>query len=198
MVDRVHINRTFDWRRALPNAREHGTLGDDAQRFGSHARGCHQTKFKEIIEKYFVPETYELRWPEKAKDLESERAVQAVQPLDIMIRTRFECEKRHVTPTLVESIIGVRPGHAHHGKRCVKPRFSVWTSKRTCTRQSRRSQVTQLLLRTPRTGRLIERRLRSSKRGSRRITKRDHKLPAVFEARAWINPPWQLKSFWGA
>ena len=62
---------------------------------------------KEIIEKYFVPETYELRWPEKAKDLESERAVQAVQPLDIMIRTRFECEEtgtllRHLLSRLLE------------------------------------------------------------------------------------------------
>merc|ERR1712070_1257762 len=62
---------------------------------------------KEIIEKYFVPETDELRWPEKAKDLESERAVQAVQPLDIMIRTRFECEEtgtllRHLLSRLLE------------------------------------------------------------------------------------------------
>ena len=103
VVDRVHINRTFDWRRALPNAREHGTLGDDAQRFWvTCTLDVIKRSSKEIIEKYFVPETYELRWPEKAKDLESERAVQAVQPLDIMIRTRFECEE---TGTLLRHLL---------------------------------------------------------------------------------------------
>ena len=150
---------------------------------------------KEIIEKYFVPETYELRWPEKAKDLESERAVQAVQPLDILIRTRLNASGH--SPTLIESIIGVRPGHAHHGKDALNHGFFRLDIKENVYRQSRRSQVTQLLLRTPRTGRLIERRLRSCETWRRRITRRDHKLPAVFEARAWINPPWQLKSFWG-
>jgi len=62
---------------------------------------------KETIEKYFNPETHELRWPECAKDVESERAVQAVQPLDIMIRERFECEEtgtllRHLLSRLLE------------------------------------------------------------------------------------------------
>ena len=62
---------------------------------------------KETIEKYFNSETYELSWPEGAKDIESERAVQAVQPLDIMIRERFECEEtgtllRHLLSRLLE------------------------------------------------------------------------------------------------
>jgi len=62
---------------------------------------------KETIEKYFNSETYELSWPEGAKDIESERAVQAVKPLDIMIRERFECEEtgtllRHLLSRLLE------------------------------------------------------------------------------------------------
>jgi len=62
---------------------------------------------KETIEKYFNSETYELSLPEGAKDIESERAVQAVQPLDIMIRERFECEEtgtllRHLLSRLLE------------------------------------------------------------------------------------------------
>ena len=62
---------------------------------------------QETIEKFFCADTSELNWPEGAKDMESERAVQAVQPLDILIRERFENEEmgtllRHLLSRLLE------------------------------------------------------------------------------------------------
>ena len=78
MVDRVHINKLLTGD-ALFQTRKHGTLGDDA-RFGSHARGCHQTKFQGNHRKVLRSGDVRVEVAGKA-NLESERAVQAVQPL---------------------------------------------------------------------------------------------------------------------
>ena len=154
---------------------------------------------KEIIEKYFVPGDVRVEVAGKGERSRERTRRSSGAAVGYHDSNAFRVRRNgHVTPTLIESIIEYDPDTRitakdalNHGFFRLDIKENVYTPVTTFAGDptSVANTANRTTDRTASTG--------SCETYARRITRRDHKLPAVFEARAWINPPWQLKSFWG-